>query len=329
MYKLLSIIIPRYKETEIELFPLLSSISIQVGINFAEIEVIISNDGGWDQKLDEDFFHIFPMEIRQVHLSENKGPGVARQNGIDNALGEYVMCCDADDCLHNVGVLGAFFQEIAANKPDIIQSSWLEEIIDQEGHVNYYTKEIENTWMFGKMFRKAFLMENGIRFHDELRYHEDSYFLSIAADLAKVHRHMPIVTYVWKFKADSITRRNNGIYGFNSMPVFVDALTMSMKVLEDRGSENLTYKVCQFICYIYFTSQQDIWNVEETIPYREAMEKEFAEKIRPFWKYYLEAPKETFLKLYSTERTNKFSTIMERETFNAWLKRLDLPAAEY
>lgn len=328
MYKRLSIIIPRYKEAEIDLFPLLSSISIQVGINFSEIEVIISNDGG-DTKLDEGFFSIFPMEIRQVYLEENKGPGVARQNGIDNALGEYVMCCDADDCLHNVGVLGAFFQEIDANKPDIIQSSWLEEIIDQEGHVAYLQKEIENTWMFGKMFRKAFLIENNIRFHDKLRVHEDSYFLSVAADLAKVHRHMPIVTYVWKFKPDSITRKDNGIYGYSSMPIFVDALTMSMEELKNRGSKNLVHKVCQFICYIYFVSQEENWNSEESIPYREAMEKEFVEKIRPFWNYYLDAPKDIFVRLYTEERRNKFSNQIEHETFSEWLKRLDLPEAVY
>ena len=100
MRKLLSVIIPRYKETEKELFPLLASVSTQAGIDFSDVEVIIASDGGGAGALDKNFLGLFGMEIRQVSLAENKGPGVARQAGLDAARGEYVMFCDADDILH-------------------------------------------------------------------------------------------------------------------------------------------------------------------------------------------------------------------------------------
>lgn len=324
MSKKLSIIIPRFNETEYELFPLLSSINIQVGIDFNQIEIIISNDGGADFQLDDELFSIFNFEVRQVHLSKNRGPGVARQNGLDHAYGDYVMFCDADDSLHSVAVLGAFFNEIDQYAPDILSSSWLEEIKDQEGHTSYLTKEIENTWMFGKVLKREFLSKHNIRFHDNLRVHEDSYFLSIAAELAETRRHLNMVTYVWKFKPDSITRKDNGIYSFDSMPTFVDALTMSFKQLEDRGYEKLEFKVCQFISYIYFVAQSEHWNMEETKKYKEDMEKEFVEKIAPFWHYYESVDASMFKEIYSTERAKNFTNQIELETFESWINRLEI-----
>jgi len=45
-------------------------------------------------------------------MKENKGPGVARQVGLDAAQGKYVMFCDADDMIHNSGIIGAMIQEM-------------------------------------------------------------------------------------------------------------------------------------------------------------------------------------------------------------------------
>lgn len=328
MSKKLSIIIPHYEETEMEIFPLLSSINIQVGINFDDIEVIISNDGGSNVELHNEFFSLFDYDVRQVYLDTNKGPGVSRQNGLDHAFGDYVMFCDADDCLHSVAVLGAFFNEIDQFHPDILSSSWLEEIKNQEGHLSYITKEIESTWMFGKVFKREFLSKHNIRFHNDLRVHEDSYILSIATELAESRRHLNMVTYVWKFNPNSITRRDNGIYSFNSMPTFIDALALSFKELENRGYKKLELKVCQFICYIYFIAQSERWNEEETTQYCINMENCFKEKIKPFWHYYESADNNMFKEIYSAERAKIFNNQIELEIFSEWLKRLGLKNKE-
>ena len=181
MRKFLSIIIPRYKETEQDIFPLLSSINNQVGIDFDDIEVIIANDGGGLGELDQTFLGMFNMDSTQINLEKNCGPGVARQVGLDIAKGEYVMFCDADDIIHNVGVIGAFIHECEVQSPDILSSSWLEEMIMEDGKYTYINHNIENTWMHGKVLRRQFLIQNNIRFHDDLRVNEDSYFLAIAA----------------------------------------------------------------------------------------------------------------------------------------------------
>lgn len=326
MSKVLSIIIPRYDETEKDIFPLLASINGQVGVDFDDIEVIISNDGGGAGALDEDFLSLFNVEIRQIALKENRGPGVARQVGLDEAKGTYVMFCDADDTLHSVGVIGALMQEAEASAPDMLSSEWLEELPNPSGGYQYITHHVEQTWMHGKLLRRAFLKQHNIRFHDELRVHEDSYILSIAGAFAERRRHLPITTYVWKFRPDSITRRNDGIYTFESFPTFIDACCMSHVECESRAPQMMEYKILQFVAYVYFSLQRDEWQTHEE--YIKASEDMFAEKMRPFWKYWENASAATKTRVYNEERSKNFSAGMEKDTIEQWIQRMKVRGDE-
>lgn len=324
MRKFLSIIIPRYKETEKEMFPLLSSINGQVGIDFSDIEVIIATDGTESPELDKNFLGLFEFPVRQVCLEKNSGPGVARQKGLDHAVGEYVMFCDADDTIHNVGVLKALMQEAELTAADMLSSSWLEEILDENSHYIYLEHPQENTWLHGKLLRRQFLIQNSIRFHDTLRVHEDSYFLSIAADLAERNRHMPITSYVWKYHADSITRKNKGAYTYDSMPEFIRACTLAWKEIEKRNPDHLKNKVVQFVLYNYFTYHLPNWQEKEQEPYLKKAERAFAKAITPFWHYWSEAPKELILNAYNSERQRTFHGSMENETLQEWIQKLNI-----
>ncbi len=323
MRKFLSIVIPKYKETEKEIFPLLASISTQVGVNFSDIEVIIANDGG-GIALDKNFLYMFGMDIAQIELEKNGGPGVARQAGLNAAQGEYIMFCDADDSLHNVGVLGALLQEAKQNAPDMLSTSWLEELVDETGKYCYITHENDATWMHGKLFRRNFLMQNDIRFHDKLRVHEDSYFLCIAASLAKRNRYLPITSYVWKHRPDSITRRDGGIYTFASIPEFIRACSLAHAEVENRVPEQMEYKILQFTLYNYFSFHRPEWQNPEHSEHRKKAEESFAKNIAPMWHYWLKAESQTIANIYNEERKKNFNGCMETETIGAWLKRLGL-----
>ena len=324
MRKFLSIVIPRHKETERNIFPLLSSISGQVGMDFSDIEVIISNDGGGAGPLDTDFMALFGVDIRQVCLDENGGPGVARQAGLEAAKGTYVMFCDADDVLHNVGVLGALMQEAEKTATDILTSSWLEELKKPDGQYCYLPHQQENTWMHGKLLRRAFLIENGIRFHPELRVHEDSYLLSIAAAVAQKSMHLPITTYVWKYHPESITRRNGGAYTYESIPTFIRASCMAFSAVEQINRKQMEHRVLQFALYTYFCFHQPRWQAPENAEYLKAGEAAFVENIAPFWQYWRNAAPGSIAEVYNQERQRSFGGCVESETITAWLQRLGL-----
>ena len=324
MRKFLSIIIPRYKETEREIFPLLSGISGQVGIDYSDLEVIIASDGGGPGRLDADFLSLFGLDIRQIFLETNRGPGVVRQAGLEAARGEYVMFCDADDTLHNVGVLGALMQETEKSASDILTSAWLEEIQDVNGNCRYITHEMENTWMHGKLLRRQFLLQNNIRFHEELRVHEDSYFLSIAAAVAERRNHLPIISYVWKYHPNSITRRDGAVYTYESIPAFINACSMAHSEIEKRTPAQMEQKIVQFTLYNYFCLHQPGWLAPEHAAYLEAAEKAFALHMEPFWHYWKNAPQQVLADVYNQERTRSFAGCMETETVFGWLKRIGM-----
>ena len=136
MRKFLSIIIPRYKESEKEMFPLLSSINGQLGVDFCDIEVIIATDGKEGAELDQTFLELFEFPVKQVRLEKNSGPGMARQTGLDHAQGEYVMFCDADNTIHNVGVLKSLMQEAELTAADMLSSSCIKDFKTQIGRAS-------------------------------------------------------------------------------------------------------------------------------------------------------------------------------------------------
>ncbi len=303
MKQKLSIVIPFYKEGILEIFPLLSSIATQKGVDFTEIEVILVNDGWGKGEFSGESLGIFPqLSVQLVEMSENRGPGVARQVGLDHAVGEYVMFCDCDDLLHSVGVLGAMLLEMEKTEADYLSTSWLEEVKTADGSMIFITHEMETTWLHGKMFRRGFLLEQGLRFHDHLRVHEDSYFLSILCELTENRVHFPITSYVWTHSPDSITRNNSGIYSFESMDVFCRAVAESIKEVRKRLPEkNLSFKVVQLLCYIYLTSQSKLWREEENALYLERMEASLRENMIDLWDIWDETQEDYIATVYWEE----------------------------
>ena len=325
MSKYLSVIIPRYKESELDVFPLLSSINDQLGVDFSDIEVIFANDGGGAGELDKDFLALFrDLDIRQIDLEKNGGPGLARQAGIENANGQYLMFCDADDIIHSVGVLDAMIQRAQETAPDILSTSWLEELITPEGKKTYITHSHESTWMHGKFLRRQYLLTNGIRHHPDLRVHEDSYILSIATALTNRQDYLDIISYVWKYGADSITRRNGAIYTYDSIPTFIFACCEAAKEVEKRNPAVMEYKAVQFAMYCYFSFHQPGWLAEAYEEYLRASEEAFKKNMAPLWHYVTDAAPETIAKIYNEERQKNFVGLMEKETLEEWIRRLDI-----
>lgn len=321
--KTISIIIPYYDESPKDMFLLLSSINNQVGIDFSKIECVLVNDGN-NNKLPDKFLSLFGnVDFKCILMDDNKGPGVARQTGIDNAAGEYVMFCDADDILHSVSVLGMFLNEINNNHPDIITSSWLEELYDGEKYV-YINHEDESTWMHGKAFRRLFLQSKNIRFHEDLRIHEDSYFLALAMTATQNQRKLLFTSYIWKYVTNSITRRENGVYTYDSIPEFIRAIKLSFDVLEKTNPEIMTFKTIQFIMYCYFSFHQWNWKAPENEKYLKQAENSFKEMILPYFHYYTNAGAEFVDELYNGQRAKSFEGHMETETLEQWLERLNL-----
>lgn len=323
MGKTLSIVIPYYKETEKQISPLLSSINNQLGVEFSEIDVIMVNDGANNQ-LSKKFLSNFPnLKISCIMLDENVGPGMARSAGLNKSTSKYVMFCDADDTLHSVGVLGLFFEEFK-NDTVFISSNWLEEFyIDNK--FQYLEHYNDLTWFHGKAFRRDFLISNGIDFHPELRVHEDSYLMSILAELTQSMVHIPITSYVWKYGSESITRKNNSEYTYTELPTFIKSISYSYDWLDSKGyTKSMPDRVMQVICYIYFLTHTSVWMQPQLESYRQLAEDALVTYMKKFMNYANELTDDKKIQIYCQERDRTFKGQIENELFNDWIKRIGL-----
>lgn len=93
MKKLLSIIITVYN-SEKYLEGLLNTIKNQ---NLKDCEIIIIDDNSQDNSIKIITLTLSNLEYKLIKLQENKGVAFARQVGLKNANGKYILFVDSDD----------------------------------------------------------------------------------------------------------------------------------------------------------------------------------------------------------------------------------------
>lgn len=177
----LSLCVPHYKETDEQVKPLLDSIALQQGIDFSVIEVVIAHDGEEAAPLSK-CLEDKPYKIKEI-TSAHGGVCKARNAALDASSGEYVMFCDCDDMFSNA--LGVFYilREIG-KEFNMLTSAFVEEAIVSRERLGFVNRQFDEVFVHGKVFRRAFLDENDIRFNEELTLHEDHNFTFLCRELA-------------------------------------------------------------------------------------------------------------------------------------------------
>ncbi len=319
---LLSVIVPYYDETPEDMAPLLSSLNGQLAVDFSEIECILVNDGN-NNVLPADFLKSFHnLTIRIILAKENRGCGAARQRGIDIAHGDYIMFCDADDILLNVHVLSGLLREIKLRHPEILVSSWFQELYDEaEGKYSYTIFEGTRPCMHGKVFSLLFLTENNIRFHDELREYEDTYFIILAFSHAKNVVYTPLASYVWRYSPNSITRRDGGAFYYN-IPEYAKSIGFAFARIEESCPDQMILSAVKIAVHFFFTLHQRRWLVPGKSELLKTSEEAFRDMIKPYFKYFMQTTRDNLIEMYNNERRVTFANEIETETLFSWLDRL-------
>lgn len=185
----LQILITHYKEPEEVIKPLLDSIRDQKDVPFKEIGVIIVNDG--DEGLLSDKF-LSQYEFKINYLIMPKGNvSKARNYALDHATAKYVMFCDCDDMFFIDEALWVIFREM--KKPFQVLNAAFYEERDGKG----IPHEHDNTFIHGKVWNRQYLIDNDLRFDEELSVHEDGYFVTLAQSCADTIRYYDLGIYLW------------------------------------------------------------------------------------------------------------------------------------
>ena len=140
-------------------------------------------------------------------MPENVGSGLARQAGLDVAYAQddvdYIIFCDSDDLLLPRAV-EVLTREIKANNFDYLTSPVFAEQSNGPGIVIAAQQCLQ--WSHGKIYKKAFLQEQNIRFSNVIRYSEDSAFnLTVHYRSAK-NGALNEYVCLWRANPKSVTR---------------------------------------------------------------------------------------------------------------------------
>ena len=190
-----SVIIPVYN-TEKYLDECLNSVQNQT---LEDIEIICVNDGSTDGSLKILEEHEKNDKRIKIVNQENGGVSLARNNGIKNAQGDYIMFLDSDDCFvpyacekeYNLAVKNeANVVEFGVRNFVDGEAVDLSDLNYDDSKVTVYTrKENENPFsalnfscgvVWNRIWKRSFINENNLTFKEGMYRGEDSLFNMMA-----------------------------------------------------------------------------------------------------------------------------------------------------
>lgn len=248
---LLSIIIPVYN---VELFveKCIRSCETQ-DINKDEYEIIVVNDGSTDNSLNivNDLARRFP-NIR-VFSQSNAGLSAARNKGIQNARGDYIMFVDSDDWIAEK-CLGKICSKLKIEQPDALAICAAN--VKGDGMIERRQAYADVTPMSGyELLKKGvspcapfaiwsakFFKKYELSFFEGI-FHEDSEFTPRAYYLAdKVSFVNDIIYYVFQ-NPNSITRTPNPKRAFDLVNVVCTHLSIFCKSIVRKEHRPVFYNL--------------------------------------------------------------------------------------
>lgn len=238
---------------------LLDHIVSQTDNNYECIFIVDERDVNWVQVPDARF-KVIRLET-QLPLAQK------RNIGIKNAIGEYIIFCDADDYLDKE-LLYSFSKIIDQYLPDLIipevsrNAQDLEcqnqHSIDESNIVNDKERIIDTFFSrylytstqseflldacWGRAFKREILINNGIYFYEEPCRAEDALFVNDFVICAtSIYFVAGYIGYYWRLNENSEMFNVNSFF-YNIVP-FANKLSSQLKQVPERYSKDLYFYV--------------------------------------------------------------------------------------
>ena len=266
----ISVIVPMFNASKFIKKTLLSLIDQDFKEQF---EVIIVDDCSTDNSLELAKSFNNP-KIKIYSLNSNSGPASARNFGLQNANGKYISFLDADDLIHKE-MLSKLYQIAVEKNYDLVfcDHEWIENNVNQRKNCFSYEKDKEikkkdllEEMKFrihnplhvggplsskGKLIKNSFIMENKIRFEENLRYLEDEIFMWQVLANVKNLKFLRKQYYLYNVNPNISTAVTQGInFGFSveKFKIIKNHIKQSFKILgvkdkelEDLGDQAFIY----------------------------------------------------------------------------------------
>lgn len=240
-----------------------------------QYEIICVNDGSTDNSLEilKEYKRNNP-KITVIN-QENRGLGGARNTGIKNAKGKYIIFVDSDDYLKNNNGLTLMYNEAEKENLDIIVADFEYDFEDKNKNYRkrrnecikskvmtgreFYdlgikTKSIMSV-VWNKLYRRDFIIKNNLFFIEGVLY-EDMEFTPKAYYLAERVKYIDKVIYMYRQREGSIMSNKN-VNRIDDYFIIADSLNEFNKKFN-------SYTLLQAELYIYVTIIRKLKYIDDT-----------------------------------------------------------------
>jgi glycosyltransferase involved in cell wall biosynthesis len=264
----ISIIIPVYN-TEHFLKKCLEALINQT---FPDIEILCINDGSTDASLE--ILREYEQKDKRIKVfnQANSGASSARNIGLDNAMGRYIMFCDSDDT-YEPTMCEAMFNAIEGEQVDLVMCDCNVIEFDKkhgrsQSSIEYKRLKIKgkrtidislsigvNIW--NKIFKKKLIDEYKILFPKHLQRHEDNAFYYQYISISKTYFGLDMTLYNHYLREDSLS----GEYYSGDMRQKFDRIVLFNAFLDFLQKHNIVEKNMLFFAEKLNMSLFELWTV--------------------------------------------------------------------
>ena len=276
-----SFIIPVYK-TEKYLNQCIESL---LGQSFADFEIILIDDESPDNcPLLCDEWALREERIRVIH-QKNGGASAARNNGLSQALGRYVIFVDSDDywlyangleqidLLFTEGVdIVAFASMTLDDAAGVLHEdrysypALMNQLSPRDCLQYMIVHDLFNVHPGKRAFRKAFLLENKLFFQEGIRAEDIELYIRVS-DCLPSYRFLDQKLYVYRQRADSVTSTVDGIHLSEHLGIIEKYLNYPFSDSEIRGwmRSYLAYSLSIVIAHTAFIKPDNAKELDKRI----------------------------------------------------------------
>ncbi len=160
-------------------------------------------------------------DVRVVNQEKNKGLAAARNVGLDNATGDFVVIVDSDDWLE-LNAVELLVNKQIENDADLVSGNRIVHYHSEDGLLyerGYQSKEemvlqvMQRSWdhfITGRLFRRSLFVDNSLRWNDGLDLAEDRFMMTLLAYQARSFDAVDNVVYHYERRnIGSITGKND------------------------------------------------------------------------------------------------------------------------
>lgn len=245
---MIDLIIPIYNAQK-TLEKTLMSIKLQTLLDKIKIYLI---DDCSNESYEEILNKYKDINITYKKLDKNKGPAVARQEGIDMSKSEYIMFIDADDLFYDADSIKRLYEEIIKGYDYVIGCTH-----EEKRNIDIYNESD----LHGKIYRRSFIENNNIRFN-ETRFHEDNFFNNLFLLCEPKIQKINTKVYIYVNNEESITNTDYD-KEFERLEILLYNMKELLNEAKKRKCTKLKVIFAIFIKIKYFNRIWETFNDEQ------------------------------------------------------------------